>query len=220
MLLQRLFQTVCGGRILRCSALPVPGFEIKMAQLPFGLLIQKGCPAQTVQAGFGWDPGHTVLDLPIQISAISPPDAGVGAEEKGGPAPAGPARDRLGLRLVWLSQRGWSCFICLEQPAEQPYLSFYRLSCIAEHRVLSFYRLSCIAEHRVCPHLDGLLRGHFRDHRIDRIWMAAAQKEDAAYEQPGLEGFSAPLLSGNWLWPGSGFQNSNCSWSFERSANP
>ena len=50
-------------------------------------------------------------------------------------------------------------------------------------------------------------------------WLAA-QKEDAAYEQPGLEGFSAPLLSGNWPWPGSGFQNSDCSWSFERSANP
>ena len=91
-----------------------------MAQLPFGLLIQKGRPAQTVQAGFGWGPGHTVLGLPIQISAVGPPDAGVGAEEKGGP-PVGPARELPGLRLVCLSQRGRACFVCLEQSAEQPY---------------------------------------------------------------------------------------------------
>src|SRR5699024_5505271 len=49
--------------------------------------------------------------------------------------------------------------------------------------------------------------------------MAAAQKTDAASQQPGPEGLSAPLLCRDWPRPGPDFQNSDCSWRFEPGAN-
>src|SRR5699024_3555473 len=50
--------------------------------------------------------------------------------------------------------------------------------------------------------------------------MAAAQKTDAASQQPGPEGLSAPLLCRDRPRAGPDFQNSDCSWRFEPGAAP